>query len=172
MNAVVLDDADKPVLRVRDLAPDAIPHMLARFGLRGVRIADGDTIPGSYWGDSEAGLVLDAVYWRADTPIHSVLHEASHAICMDSQRRAGLDRDAGGDFDEENAVCYLQIVLADELAGVGRQRMCSDMDTWGYTFRLGSAFAWFSEDAEDARQWLLSHGLLGAEGRVTWKMRD
>jgi hypothetical protein len=172
MNAVVLADADKPVLRVRDLAPAAIPDMLARFGLRGVRVADGEAIPGSYWGDSEAGLVLDAVYWRADTPIHSVLHEASHAICMDSQRRAGLDRDAGGDFDEENAVCYLQIVLAEELAGVGRQRMCSDMDVWGYTFRLGSASAWFAQDAEDARQWLLSHGLLGAEGRVTWRMRD
>lgn len=169
--SAVLDDADKPVLRVRDLAPLAVANLLARFGLRGVAVPDGDVIPGSYWGDSEAGLVRDAVYWRADTPIHSVLHEASHAICMDSQRRAQLDRDAGGDFDEENAVCYLQIVLADELDGVGRDRMCADMDAWGYTFRLGSAAAWFERDAADARQWLVTHGLLDASGRVTWKMR-
>ena len=27
------------------------------------------------------------------------------------------------------------------------------MDAWGYSFRLGSARAWFEHDAEDARQW-------------------
>jgi hypothetical protein len=34
------------------------------------------------------------------------------------------------------------------------------MDTWGYTFRLGSAQAWFDNDAEDARAWLCARGLL------------
>jgi hypothetical protein len=37
-----------------------------------------------------------------------------------------------------------------------------DMDAWGYTFRLGSARAWFEEDAEDARTWLQQRGLLPA----------
>jgi hypothetical protein len=89
-----------------------------------------------------------------------VLHEGCHYLCMDAGRRAGLERDAGGDYAEEDAVCYLQIHLADRVPGVGRERMCADMDAWGYTFRLGSAARWFAEDAEDARQWLVARGLL------------
>jgi hypothetical protein len=167
-----LRDSDKPVARARDLAANAIVDLLSRFGLRSVEVAANEPIPGSYWGDSEAGLVRDAVHWRSDTPLHSILHEASHAICMDSQRRRGLDRDAGGDHAEENAVCFLQIILADELADVGRAHMCRDMDAWGYTFRLGSAQAWFDEDAADAREWLLAYGLIDDQGAVTWKLRE
>jgi hypothetical protein len=165
-------DIDKPVLRAQDLAANAIVELLSRFGLRSIEVPSNEPIPGSYWGDSEAGLVGDAAYWRPDTPLHSILHEASHAICMDSQRRLGLDRDAGGDHAEENAVCYLQIILADELSSVGRARMCRDMDTWGYTFRLGSAQAWFVEDAADAREWLLTNGLIDERGAVTWRLRE
>ena len=47
--------------------------------------------------------------------MHSVLHESSHYICMSPERRAALDRDAGGDDLEEAAVCYLQVLLAGEL---------------------------------------------------------
>jgi hypothetical protein len=45
--------------------------------------------------------------------------------------------------------------------------MCSDMDAWGYTFRLGSARAWFERDAQDARQWLLAHRIIDANGVAT-----
>ena len=86
---------------------------------------------------------------------------------MDDARRTQLERDAGGDYDEENAVCYLQILLAAEVAGMDSQQMCSDMDAWGYTFRLGSASAWFERDAQDARQWLLAHRIIDANGVVT-----
>jgi hypothetical protein len=34
------------------------------------------------------------------------------------------------------------------------------MDAWGYSFRLGSARAWFEQDAEDARAFLEARGLL------------
>jgi len=34
------------------------------------------------------------------------------------------------------------------------------MDAWGYSFRLGSAQAWFEQDAEDARSFLVARGLL------------
>lgn len=122
-------------------------------------IEDGAEIPGSYWGAPEAGLVGTVVYVRTDTPLHSALHEAAHAICMDDARRARLHTDAGGDYAEENAVCYLQIILAQRL-GVPEPDICSDMDAWGYTFRLGSAYAWFAHDAEDARKWLVRRGLL------------
>jgi len=91
---------------------------------------------------------------------------------MDKARRAGLDTDAGGDYDEENAVCYLQIVLADEIPEFGRQQMFSDMDAWGYTFRLGSARAWFENDAGEARAWLRSAGLIFDSGKPTFKIRE
>jgi len=41
------------------------------------------------------------------------------------------------------------------------------MDAWGYSFRLGSTRAWFEEDAADARDWLVRHGILGREGALT-----
>jgi hypothetical protein len=102
--------------------------------------------------------------------VHSVLHEAAHVICMDAARRARLDTDAGGDYAEENAVCYLQIVLAAYIGLTGTQ-LCTDMDTWGYTFRLGSAHAWFTQDAGEAREWLERHGLFTAAGEPTWQLR-
>jgi hypothetical protein len=127
-------------------------------------------ITGSFWGDSEAGIVGSQVFVRADTPVHSLLHEACHTICMDESRRAGLDRDAGGDDLEEAAVCYLQILLADEIAGVGRDRLMQDMDAWGYSFRLGSTAAWFASDAEDAVAWLQQHGLLDLHESPTFAL--
>jgi hypothetical protein len=117
-------------------------------------------IPGSYWGEREAGLIGSDIFVRLDTPMHSLLHEAAHYICMDEQRRRSLNRDAGGDDAEECAVCYLQVLLADALPECGRERMWQDMDAWGYSFRLRSARAWFEQDAEDARHWLDRRGLL------------
>ena len=116
--------------------------LLSRYGLALTLTAPEEVIPGSYWGDSEAGLKGDRLYARMDTPVHSVLHEASHYICMSPERRSGLDRDAGGDDAEESAVCYLQVLLADELPGIGRERLSCDMDDWGYSFRLGNAWGW------------------------------
>ena len=104
-------------------------------------------------------------------PVHSVLHEASHYVCMTPARRAGLDRDAGGDDLEESAVCYLQLLLADQLPGIGRARLLSDMDAWGYSFRLGSTRTWFEGDAADARQWLRDHGVIDDEDRPTGAVR-
>lgn len=145
--------------------------LLSRYGMSLTLIAPEEVIPGSYWGDSEAGLKGDRLYARLDTPVHSVLHEASHYICMTPERRSGLDRDAGGDDDEESAVCYLQILLADELPGVGRERLSSDMDDWGYSFRLGSTRAWFNSDSENARIWLVEHGVIDRDSRLTGRLR-
>ena len=147
----------------------AVTVLLARYGLDLTLTAPEEVIPGSYWGETEAGLQGNRLYARLDTPVHSILHEASHYICMTPERRAGLDRDAGGDDLEESAVCYLQVVLADELAGVGRERLCADMDAWGYSFRLGNTRAWFAVDAEhDARLWLMRDGVIDAstDGRL------
>ncbi len=160
------------VTRLSDDNSRSLAPLLLRFGLVLELVGPDMEIPGSYWGEEEAGLLGNKLVLRQDTPAHSVLHEACHYICMDKKRRAGLDTDAGGDYDEENAVCYLQILLADELPGFGRQRMFSDMDAWGYTFRLGSARAWFETDADDARAWLHSAGLISDSGKPTFKIRE
>jgi hypothetical protein len=150
---------------------EELQALLARFNQQLELIADDHAIPGSYWGESEAGLIGNNVYARIDTPVHSILHEACHYLCMDEQRRDALHRDAGGDHDEENAVCYLQIVLADQLTGFCGDRMMFDMDAWGYTFRLGSAHAWFAHEADDARQWLIDKGVLNKDESLTWQVR-
>jgi len=160
------------ITRFSDSDRYSLALLLDRYGLVPELVGSNMEIHGSYWGGEEAGLVGNKLVLRKDTPVHSVLHEACHYICMDEKRRVGLDTDAGGDYDEENAVCYLQILLADELAGFGREQMFGDMDAWGYTFRLGSARAWFEEDAEDARSWLISTGIISASGKPTFKIRE
>ncbi len=163
--------AEPEVLRRRDVDAPALGALLGRYGLALVDCAAGRPIPGSYWGGDEAGLIGNRLYARATTPLHSILHEACHFICADDDRRAALDTDAGSDDLEECAVCYLQILLADELPACGRERMLADMDAWRYSFRLGSSRAWFERDADDARAWLERHGLIGEDGRLRFRPR-
>lgn len=164
--------AQARVQRLNGIDRVGVALLLARYRLRLTLIAASGAIPGSYWGDSEAGLKGDQLYARLDTPVHSVLHEASHYICMSPERRTGLDRDAGGDDLEEASVCYLQVLLADTLPGVGRTRAFADMDAWGYSFRLGSTRAWFEQDAGDARAWLEQRGLIDNAGRLSGTLRE
>jgi hypothetical protein len=148
------------VLRLADLAPGTAAALLDRYDLTLHLVADGAPIPGSYWGEPEAGLIGETVYARADTPVHSLLHEACHLIVAPPEKRATIHTDASESQTEEDATCYLQIVLAEALPGAGRERIMADMDAWGYTFRLGSTRAWFERDAEDARAWLVQRGLI------------
>lgn len=85
---------------------------------------------------------------------------------MTSARRAALDTDAGGDDAEENAVCYLSVLLSERLPGYGAAMLWREMDAWGYSFRLGSAERWFREDADDAREWLLTHRIIDPADRL------
>ncbi|MDH5377155.1 MAG: hypothetical protein OEX00_02395 [Gammaproteobacteria bacterium] len=160
------------VLLCKEVDQAVLKDVLGRFGLAIVLVQDNREIPGSFWGDCEAGLVDNNLYIRGDTPLHSALHESCHYICMDATRRSGLHTNAGGDYDEENAVNYLQILLADFFSECGRDRMMQDMDTWGYSYRLGSARAWFEEDAEDAMKWLLDKKITAGNNQVTWQVRN
>lgn len=148
------------VTRLGDIRLEDAIALLARHGLRLHRVADAAAIPGSYWGEPEAGIIGCDVYARDDTPVHSLLHEACHLIVLPPERRAAVHTDATDSVEEEDATCYLQIVLAGQLPGVGSARLMADMDAWGYTYRLGSTRAWFEQDAENAREWLLARGLL------------
>ncbi|MFT4727767.1 MAG: hypothetical protein ACI9UN_002265 [Granulosicoccus sp.] len=156
-------DAELPesqVLRINTSGWACLDAILTPAGLLLERVPDALEIPGSHWGDEEAGLIKHTLFARLDTPVHSVLHEASHWCLMSPERRANLHTDAKGSAVEEMAVCYLQILLADLLTCMGRDRMFLDMDRWGYSFRVGSSREWFETDAEDALLYLtekLSH---------------
>ncbi len=152
---ITLPALPEPVLCVRDIAWHALEALLVGHGLRLQPVEDGAPIPGSFWGEPEAGVIGSSVFARGDTPVHSLLHEACHLIVLPPERRAQVHTDASDSDMEEDAACYLQIVLADALPGVGSARLMEDMDAWGYSFRLGSARAWFERDAEDARAWLV-----------------
>ncbi len=175
MNETILkakqNSDDKDVLRLADVKINSVSGLISKYGLSLRTVTGGSEIPGSFWGDEEAGLIGNELLVRADTPLHSILHEACHFVCMDESRRDGVHTDAGGDYDEENAVCYLQILLADHIDDFGRMRMFRDMDQWGYSFRLGSARAWFEGDAEDALAWLLQQKLINEQQLPSWKLR-
>ncbi|TAL94210.1 MAG: hypothetical protein EPN69_06330 [Rhodanobacter sp.] len=153
-------DPASTVMRLGEIGFDAATALLGRFGLQLLRVQAGTPIPGSFWGEEEAGIIGTTVYARDDTPVHSLLHEAGHLIVLPLERRLAVHTDATDSIEEEDATCYLQIVLADELPGVGRARLMADMDAWGYSFRLGSTRAWFEQDAENALAWLRQRGLL------------
>jgi len=159
------------VLLCNDINPEHLQSMLARYRLVVKNVSPNESIPGSFWQAPEAGLIGNVLYVREDTPVHSALHEACHYICMDHRRRAILDTDAGGDYEEENGVCYLQILLSQQIVEMGRKRMFSDMDEWGYSFRLGSSQAWFDQDAEDTVEWLQQYGLIDENNQPAWKLR-
>lgn len=154
------------VLLLCDIVLDDVTVLLAQFGLSLQRVEDGAAIPGSYWGEPEAGLIGNTVYARRDTPLHSLLHEAAHLIVLAHESRAAVHTNATDSVEEEDAVCVLQALLGDALYGVGRDRVLADMDAWGYTFRLGSARAYFERDADAAWTWLLARGLITPQRRL------
>jgi hypothetical protein len=153
------------------IEPGAIAGLASRFGLEVVVVASGNAIPGSYWGAPEAGLVGNRLFIRGDTPVHSLLHELAHFVCMEPSRRRRLDTDAGGDDREECAACYLEVLLAAHLSPYDPASCLADMDGWGYSFREGSAASWFRGDGLEARDWLATEGLIDTACRPTWRLR-
>jgi len=75
------------VYQISDFSISEIISLLEKYHLKIKVLSPEQAICGSYWGDSEAGLIENTLYVRKDTPIHSLLHEACHYICMDETRR-------------------------------------------------------------------------------------
>ena len=163
---------EKRILVLGDVSLSEVSLLLSKYSIALTLIQTQETIPGSFWGETEAGLIGNRLYARLDTPVHSILHESCHYICMDQQRRKNLNTNAGGTANEENAVCYLQVLLSDELSFIDRNKIMQDMDNWGYSFRLGSTKAWFDSDAEDAQQWLLEEKLIDINNSVSFNLRS
>lgn len=150
---------------IADIEFTQAAQLLARYGLMLRHVADGEEIPGSYWGETEAGIIGSDVFVRSDTPVHSMMHEAGHLIVLPAEKRALVHTDATDSIEEENAVCLLQVLLGETLDGVTREDMFDDMDAWGYSFRLGSTKAYFEDDADDAWEWLRERRLVKAASR-------
>lgn len=154
------------MLTLADIGFDAPRHLLAQYKLELIHVEANKPIPGSFWGECEAGIIGNKVYARCDTPVHSLLHEACHLIVLPEEKRAEIHTDATDSVAEEDAVCVLQALLGDQLPGVGRERIWADMDEWGYTFRLGSAKAYFENDAGDAFAFLTALGLINPDQQL------
>ena len=151
---------------------DSISNVIGRFGLELSLVESDCDIPYSYWGAPEAGRIINTIYARQDTPMHSLLHETCHFVCMSKSHHSNDSIDAGGGTEEENATCYLQLLLSDFVNGFSRAQHMQDMDDWGYSFRLGSAKAWFMQDAEDTKKWLQHHKIIQRDNCVSWKLRE
>jgi hypothetical protein len=149
----------------------SVKDLLNNYGIEVICLHNDKDIPYSFWGQPEAGRLGATLYVRKDTPIHSVLHEACHFICMSAKQRFIEAVDAKGSAQEENATCYLQIIFADHIHGYCKEQILKDMDAWGYSFRLGSAQDWFTKDAEDTYAWLIDEQILSPLGVPTWCLR-
>ena len=155
---------------VKHLGLSSLTPLLARYQLKTQQVFASQDIPHSFWGAPEAGRLQSQLFVREDTPIHSVLHEACHYICMPKQLRLNDCIDVGGKAIEENACCYLQIILADHIPNMSRYILMHDMDEWGYSFRLGSTARWFYADCDDTRNWLIEHQLITKDNNPTWAL--
>lgn len=158
--------------RLKNIQSDAMRPLFDRYQLQLHEVSSNNEIPYSFWGTPEAGRQQSILYARADTPIHSLLHEACHFICMPPSLRHQPSIDAGGTAEEEDACCYLQLILSDYVPGFNQHIHLHDMNIWGYNFRLGSSARWFYADSDDARDWLIRHNIIDEKNQPTWALRQ
>lgn len=156
---------------LKNIQTDSIRSLFVRYSLNLQHVPVNQDIPYTFWGSPEAGRYKATLFARDDTPIHSLLHEACHYICMPPEQRQSHNIDAGGSVLEENASCFLQILLSDYIDGYDKHIHLHDMNTWGYSFRLGSSARWFYADSDEARKWLIQYGLIDSYNQPTWQLR-
>lgn len=157
---------------LKNIQPPALRPLFDRYQLTLEEVDRDSDIPYSFWGAPEAGRFQSTLYARQDTPIHSLLHEACHFICMPPDQRTSDSYDAEGSAIEENACCLLQILLSDYIRGFNQAIHMHDMNTWGYNFRLGSTARWFYADSDDANDWLIKQNIIDHRRKPTWQLRS
>ena len=156
---------------LQDIGFDSLLVLLDRYCLKLTLVEPSEDIPYSFWGTPEAGRLKSTLFARADTPIHSILHETAHYICMPASQRSANSIDAKGSAVEESACCFLQILLTDYIENVNRVVLMNNMDSWGYSFRLGSTARWFYADSDDAKTWLAQNQLITNLCLPSWRLR-
>ena len=144
---------------LRDIGFDDVAALLARYGLaaraRRRRRAD----PRQLLGRTRSRPDRPRVHARDDTPVHSLLHEAAHLIVLPPERARRAYRRHR--FGRGRRRRLRAAVAARRRPARRRPRaLMADMDAWGYTFRLGSARAYFERDAEDAGPGCSARGLV------------
>lgn len=157
---------------LKNIQPPSLRPLFDHYQLNLKEVDINNDIPYSFWGAPEAGRFQSTLYAREDTPIHSLLHEACHFICMSPQQRHADSHDAGGSALIENACCFLQLVLSDHIPNFNLAIHMHDMNTWGYNFRLGSVARWFYADSDDASQWLIRQKIIDNQFQPTWQLRS
>ncbi|MDW3095430.1 MAG: hypothetical protein R8G33_07155 [Gammaproteobacteria bacterium] len=157
---------------LKNIQASTLRPLFDRYRLTLEEVGRDEDIPYSFWGTPEAGRLQSTLYARQDTPIHSLLHEACHFICMLPNQRSNNSYDAGGSAIEENACCFLQIILSDYILGFSKAIHMHDMNTWGYNFRLGSTARWFYVDSSDASEWLMRQNIIDHHKQPTWRLRS
>lgn len=159
---------------LKHTSPEAIRPLLDKYHLGLTVVEKGSDIPHSFWGAPEAGRLQSELFAREDTPLHSIMHELAHYVCMTNLQRNSGAIDAGGSALIEDACCYLQILWSDAYGPTkfNKHIHLHDMDQWGYSFRLGSATRWFYADSDDARNWLFQNNIINHLNEPTWEMRQ
>src|SRR3569833_2073887 len=76
------------VVTCGEIQLSALQDVLSPYGIDVLPVPDAQPIPGTHFGDPEAGLIAHRLYIRSATPVHSALHDACHYLCMASARRA------------------------------------------------------------------------------------
>ncbi len=142
------------------------------YGARLERVPAGAAIPGSYWGDTEAGLdrqhrVRARRHARAFVPARALsLHlHGRRAPCRarDRRRRHATTRSAA------SATC--RCCSPSGSTASAQRAACATWTRGATRFREGSARAWFDGDGAHARAWLLDHGLVDSAGQPTLRLR-
>ena len=58
------------VITCAELPAKALQQLLRAYDLEVIEVSETDTLPGSFWGDPEAGLIGNRLYVRPATPVH------------------------------------------------------------------------------------------------------
>lgn len=117
-------------------------------------VVDGELIFGSFWGDEEVGIIGIIVYVCGDMLVYLLLYEVCYLIVLLLECCVVVYIDVIDLIEEEDVICYLQIVLVDVFLGVGCDWLMVDMDVWGYLFWFGLICVWFEQDVENVCQFL------------------
>ncbi len=73
------------VLKLSEIDHIKLARLPARYNLELIVVDNEEKIPGSFWGDSEAGLVSNKLYARLDTNAEDALNWLKYQLLLTDQ---------------------------------------------------------------------------------------